>query len=272
MIPWMLGLLAWGGPPIDMADTTRWLDAPEALRDGPPGCWEVVGEARWNHDFGSWGATRGTSVFVAEWRDGVWGELSMAPAAEVVRGPREGEERPLHYAPEAVRFVPLVGRVRGLSVGLDEDRALMVRRSLDTRIEPVNTLTDVLEKTGSVSASWARWEDGAVVVREAGDRGGNDAVVVRTVFPGGLVPATQVLVALDGSYRHDLLGLVRVTQLDVELRGRLVRDGLVLPTSERMQVELKLLGRTVRAAQTIRYRRVAPCVENPGVAPAAPRG
>jgi hypothetical protein len=226
---------------------------------------EVVGRASWSHDFARWGSTRGDAVFTGRLRDGVWGEIALFPLG-MIEDDRRGAPDPEIYA-AAQRFTPLIGRVRGLAVGLDRDRKMSVRRSDDARVDPVNTVRDVLDRLSrGTETAFVRWDDaaGAVVLvrdREVGKaRSGLSADVV---FPGGGLAPSRWVVHLERPYRHDLLGLARVTALDVVLE--VAPDGS--PRAESLATTLDLAGVRITARQRLVYSSVAPCLTAPGGSP-----
>ena len=61
----------------------------------------------------------------------MWGDVAVVPTGEIVR--RGGAEQLLYR--ERDNFVPLIGRVRGLAVGLDAARNVRVRRLTDQRLQ-----------------------------------------------------------------------------------------------------------------------------------------
>ena len=87
----VLASLAIAGAPagVDLNDLDHWENTAEAFLDGPPGCWEIVGQASWNWDAGRFGMSRGDTIFAAQMVDGLWGEFHLEPLGEVVRERRE---------------------------------------------------------------------------------------------------------------------------------------------------------------------------------------
>lgn len=260
-MPWALSAIAAlaGAEVPDLDDPAGWEAAAPALQAGPPGCYEVVGRASWRHDLGRWGATRGDAVFAGRLEDGVWGGLRVWPTGEVTE--RRGEEGTETFA-EAVRFAPMIGRVRGLQVMLDDDRELVVRRSRDARIDPVNTVEDVLGRlSDDVETSWVTWdaEAGAVVLERTTVAGRSEAEVrTRTRFPEGGLVADAVDVELIGTYVHRGFVPARVDALEVHLRAHVDGDR-ALPAAEAVRFELALPLVRLVAAQTIEYTHVSPC-------------
>ena len=248
-------LAALGMPPLD---DPSWDQRADGLLEGPAGCWEVVGRATWSHDLGRWGSTRGDAVFVGRLEDGVWSRWKQLPLGEIEQNGGESAE----IFGTAPRVTPLVGRVRGLAVGLDATRRVRMTRSRDVRIEPVNTARDVIERLGADEsvAWWASREGEDVVLHRRMQVGRRDAPLeVDAVFPAGGAAATRWSMRLLGTYAHEGWIPARVTELEARLVGRV--DGTtVLPDWETLRVTL-VVGPLVRVAarQTVDYRRVVPC-------------
>jgi hypothetical protein len=251
---------AYGAPPpgLDFDAGEPWEARGEALLDGPPGCWELVGDASWNHDFGRWGATRGDAVFSGRMVDGVWGEIRVYPRGEVTSAQSDG--LPVYEA--AARFTPVSGQVRGLAIGLDGDRELQVKRSGDPRVDPVNTVRDILGKlTQDVETWWVAWDEerqGATLLRQT-VAGRRDAEVENQVFfPGGGLDPVEYDLDLVGTYGHTSLIPARVDDLHVRLRARAV-DGVVVPTAEALRFRVTVAGIGMSVSQTLAYRSVTRC-------------
>lgn len=246
-----------GRPSVDLEDP-QWDARADALLDGPAGCWEVVGRASWSHDLGRWGSTRGNAVFVGRLEGGVWSRWKVFPLGEVEVN---GSERAEIFG-TAQRVTPLIGRVRGLAVGLDRTRRVRIARSRDRRIEPVNTARDVIERLGADEsvAWWATAETEGVVLHRRMQVGRQDAPLsVEAVYPWGLGHPTRWTMSLGGTHVHEGWIPARVTALEVTLEGR-EEGGHVLPRWEslRMSLTVSPLVR-VAARQTVDYRRVLPC-------------
>jgi hypothetical protein len=241
----------------DPDDPGPWWAASEALLDGPPGCWEVVGRASWDHDLGRWGSTRGQAVFASRMVDGVWGEIKVLPLGTVDRAAGAREEDALEYD-ASQRFTPLVGRVRGLAVRLDDHRELQVTRSKDPRVEPVNTLRDAIDRlSGGVETASVTRAGGEVVLDRRRGVGRSHAPLDATVHFAGTVPIAWDVALLE-PYRKDIFGLARVTTLTVQLRAH-PSNGLALPDAEAMTFDLDLAGIHIRGAQTLVYTSFLPC-------------
>ena len=163
---------------------------------------------------------------------------------------------------ERPRFTPLVGQVRGLSVRLDDEHRIAVRRSDDPAVDPVNTVRDVVGRLSGDIETWWVERDGADVLLRRQQIVGRREAEVHTVarFAGGAPLPTAWDLDLDGTYVHTGLVPARVTELSVRLRGRRHGDA-VLPVAESMRFSLSLVVVRMRAAQTIRYSSVVPCTQ-----------
>src|SRR5690554_4018083 len=106
---WWLALgLAWAQPTeVDPHDVDRYAQQADRLLEGPAGCWELVGEAKWDWDAGRLGANRGSAVFAGRMTDGVWGEFYVRSLGQIVRGRGKNASPTRHYAND-LRFIPMV--------------------------------------------------------------------------------------------------------------------------------------------------------------------
>ena len=66
--------LGWATVPdrVDVDNIEHWEAGMNRLLDGPEGCWELVGKASWEWDFGRFGSSRGDAAFIGRMRGGVW--------------------------------------------------------------------------------------------------------------------------------------------------------------------------------------------------------
>ena len=250
---------------VDAQDPDRWDALADQVLTGPQGCWDVVGRARWQHDLGPWGSTRGEAIFVGRLRDGVWGAIEVFPQAGLERGKRGNEQIALSDSP---RFTPLVGQVRGLAVRLDGDKRLAITRSGDPRVDPVNTAADVIGKLKAPTyTTWSRWdaEAGAVELARSYEVGRKGAELRQSVrFPGGGDAPDRMDLRLMGPYVHKGIVPARVPHLEATVLVRPSPQG-PLPVAERLRFALSLLVVRIEGAQTIEYKHLAPC-------PPAPEG
>ena len=151
---WLFAV-ALAGPPegLDLDDPVPWEEASRQLFEGPPGCWEIVGKATWNHDGARWGVSRGSAAFAGRLVDGVWAnDLYIEPLGEIVReGPREVERRV--YRDDAQPFLPLLGRHSGdtFGDGGDSDTANNTQTTT-TRVVAVADLETVSATTSGAPA------------------------------------------------------------------------------------------------------------------------
>lgn len=246
-------ILALASPPEE-DDPSAWSAAADRLPRGPAGCYEVVGLASWDHDLGRAGAWRGQAVVAGRIRDGVWGRLKLWPKGEIIDKPG-APDVPVYG--KDLRFTPLVGQVRNLRVSL-QDGELRVDRSVDPRIDPVNTVMDVVGKlTKGVQTEWITREPEGVVLHRVGEAGRREAEVQVTARFEGDAPVSWDL-DLVGTYVHPGWIPAKVEDLRVRMRGR-VEGGEVLPVSESLDFRLKLPLWTITVSQSIEYTSVVPC-------------
>lgn len=276
--------LALAGPPegVDLEDTARWEDGVDAMLDGPAGCWEVVGRATWNHDFGRFYATRGDAAFVGKLVDGVWTDFAVQPMGEVRKEVRK-RERTVYDAEQS--FFPLLGRIEPRKRGSeDEDKKRKKSKKADEEgpsVEvsvagdaggetvAVNALRESLnDMSEQVEYSWAEWDDEAqAVVLERVvplKRAGNTEARVRAVFPEGGAAPTRMTVTFPESFMTQSTPAARVQDAVVQLRGRVV-DRQVFPSAEAFSVGIGVFGFRFHMAQTIRYTHVNVCASPPAV-------
>jgi len=255
---WWLVAAALAAPPpgVDLEDLDGWATAADRLLDGPPGCWEVVGRADWNHDGGQFGFTRGSAVFAGRLEEGVWSEFHVESLGEVFR---EGREEERHVYRDEQLFVPLMGRYED-----DDDEG--GEDTLEGGSAPVNVVRDLLsDLEGSAEYTWATWDEeaqGVVFTRVVpiGKRANAPEVTLDVFFPNGdVVPEHGDVKFPERFWIHDLPPVV-VRDAQVQLRGQRWGED-VFPAAEAFSVELRALGFRFRAAQTIRYRSFVPCAE-----------
>lgn len=247
---------------IDLQDLSRWEGRSAALLDGPPGCWEVVGKASWNWDWGRWGSSRGDAAFAGRLEGGRWSEIHLAPLGEVVREGRRDEEVRV-YAKEA-RFAPLLGRLTGgrITVASGDEE---VELDMEEQAEASNVLRATLERiSGPTETSWASWDDasGAVELHRAvplGDAARAPEAELTVRFPDGDPLPTALDIAFPEHFKAGSWPRrFTIRDAEVHLRGA-VAGGRVFPASEAFRFEFGLLGFWGSGAQTIRYAQIRPC-------------
>ena len=253
MITLLLGLSLGAAPPhVDLSDTGRWERAAEAFLDGPPGCWEVVGYARWDYDFARFGAAKGSAIFVARLDDGVWEDFTVVPQGEIVR---RGPQDTMREYSEEQHFAPLMGQMR-------------VARQSQEHGGPVNLLRLGLDRiAGDVEVNWAEWvdegDDGAgVVLRRAvpiGDDANAPEAEVRVFFPQGGDKARTMNVDMPAAFKVGKWP-TRATIRDavLEMRAKPLQ-GSPFPTAEAWSANFSMMGYKGHGAQTIAYRSAVPC-------------
>lgn len=251
----LLAASALAEPPagLDLEDPTPWEEASRHLLDGPPGCWEIVGVATWDHDLARWGYSRGSQAFVGRLDDGVWSGLHIESLGEVYK---EGKEQEFRGYPDEQRFVPLLGQLP--KAGSDQD---------DDEEAPDNIVRRVLrELQGEARYTWAKWDDAqnAVVYTEVipvGDKSNAPEINVDTIFPeGGTSPRSAKVVFPERIKVKRGFPSVTAHNAVVELRG-VEAGGFVFPAAEAYSAELHIMGFVFESAQTIRYKSIRPCPE-----------
>lgn len=247
---WWLATAALAGPPSPEAleDPYEWVEAADTLLHGPPGCWEVVGEAVWNHDLGQFGFTRGSAVFVGRLVDGVWSELTISSLGEEWKEFREPER--FGYRDGEQAFLPLLGQHPDAD---DEGNT-----------QPENIVEEVLrELSGNAEYAWATWDaerDAVVLTRVVpiAERANAPEVTMTVTFPRGGTVASHALVTFPERFVVHPMPPVVIRNARVELRGKQVGDAM-FPSAEAYSAELRVLGFRFNSAQTIRYRNVVRC-------------
>ena len=265
----LVALVASAAPPgVDLEDVTGWSKAADALLDGPPGCYELVGRATWAWDLGRFGFNRGDAVVVGRLHDGVWSGLRAVTLGEASREGRGPVERT--YSDE-LRVVPLLGRI--------ERSNRRSRRNRDDgdaptgSAEAVNVVRRALDEvTGEVEVAWATWEaaaDAVVLHRSVAVGAGNPApdAVLHTRFPDGARGPDALDVVFPERWRTTSFPSATITGSSVQVRAQLV-GGVPFPKSEAVKMTAAILGFQFSGAQTIAWRSVVPCAE--GARRAAP--
>lgn len=246
MLLWLVSF-ALAAPPEGVMpdDAGTYEEHWEAIRNGPPGCWEVVGTASWRWDLGRFGASRGDAAFVARLEDGVWRDAVIRSLGEEVRERRSTPRTVFRH--DELTFVPLVGRVLIPDRGEAGD----------------NLLSAAFERLGDdVDYSFSEWDPGsqAVVLERIVPfgSGGADEVSMKVYFPrGGLLPG---YLDVDFPERFKIPGqaLGTVRGADARIRAR-TYAGMVFPQTETASLEVSVLGFRGSGAQTIEYSSYRPC-------------
>jgi hypothetical protein len=261
-------------PDVDLNDILRWESGAERLLDMPSGCWEWVGEAKWDWDVGRFGGSKGDAVFAGRTRDGTWGSVHLEPMGELLQGP----DQPLVevYDAKEARFAPLVGKFKGARVtvdGADPSRPGVNRTEadLEQNAAAANVLRVALDRlTSDAYTSDARWDDerhGVILHREVAlAEGDKDLVDYEVFFPDGGTLPTAVDLVFPSKFHTGRFPRWTIHDATVHVRGAINGDR-VFPTSEAFSFGFSIFGLHFHGAQTVRYRRVSRC---PVPAPAAP--
>lgn len=246
---------------IDIQDVLAWEDAAEALLEMPDGCWEWVGEAKWDWYVGRWGGSKGNAVFAGRTRDGTWGSVHLQPMGEKLVGD-DAPSIEVYDAKEA-RFAPLVGKFKGARVTVAGALKNKTEADLETNAAAANVLRVALDKFMSDSytsdASWDEERNGVVLHRTGALANGDRQQVEYTVFfPDGELLPTSIDVSFPSTFRTGRFPRWTIRNAEVHIRGA-VNGDRVFPTSEAFSFGFGILGMKFHGAQTVRYRRVTRC-------------
>lgn len=266
---WLLSTALAAMPPdVDLDDVGKWEDAAERLLDMPEGCWEWVGEARWDWDVGRWGGSRGNAVFAGSTEGGLWSDVELEPLGEMRREDRNRQEIRVYDAREA-RFAPLVGRFRGARVTVaGQGGRNRTEADLEQNAEAANILREALSRvSGEAYTSTAEWDDarGGVVLHRAVALAPRDNQYVdfRVFFPDGGELPTSLDLLFPSRFRTGRLPRWTIRDAEVHIRGTISGER-VFPTSEAFTFGFGILGFRFHGAQTVRYRRVTRCYRPQG--------
>jgi hypothetical protein len=251
---------------VDLQDLDRWEAGPDQVLDGPSGCWEMVGLATWNWDFGRFGGSRGDALFVGRLDDGVWQEFHLEPLGEVIRDRgRQGTESRVYQLDEP-RFAPLVGKITGRRVTLagSEGAAEEPDSDEEENRSPNNLVRRALDDLGgSVDTAWAQWDadrQGVVLLRSIpmNESSRPPIAELTAFFPGGRDVAVSVDVAFPERFYKGRFPRWRLDDAVVHVRGRPSGDS-VFPTAESFSFTFGVFGFSFTGAQTIRYKSAKRC-------------
>ncbi len=246
---WMLAA-ALAAPPadLDVNDVEIWDTAWNPLFDGPPGCWEIVGRASYDWNFGRMGSVQGDAVFVGRLEDNIWQDFHVRSLGEEISERFDPSTR--KYPHGERHFAPMVGKRVSDYDEISGDVA-------------TSTLLDaVFDELGTgVNYSSSDWDDdaNAVTLHRTIPLGETRAEAQMDVwFPEGGTLPTYARIHFPDSFSPPKIPMARVRNADARLRGR-VYGGLVFPEVETFSFEAGFLGFRVRGAQTLRYETFRPC-------------
>ena len=264
---WLWGMaLGWATVPdrVDVDNIEHWEAGMNRLLDGPEGCWELVGKASWEWDFGRFGGSRGDAAFVGRMRGGVWEGFHVESMGEEQRG--QGRHAKTHRVyQDELRFAPMFGKLtRGsMQVG---DGDVEVEVDTDSQRAPGNILRSVLDELGTaVEWSYAQWDpeqEHLVYTRTVplGKRSPTKNTQMTVVFPDGDALPDRLEVVFPESFRRGTIPSVRIENAVVQMRGR-PHGADVLPVAETVKFDVGVLGFHFTGGQTIQYVRATPCGE-----------
>jgi len=258
MWSWLLLSVALAAPPagLNLDESAPWEQGAQSLLSGPPGCWEVVGKARWDYIFSRFGETRGEALFVSRLEDGIWTRFNVIPLGELAkRGSRSDLKR--RYS-DKQRFAPLMGKIK------PEERQSRRRKNKDEEeaTDPINLFQRALDEIDTdVEYAWATWSEdrkGVVLVRSVPVGRGEKTADIEVFFPnGGTLPASLDVTFPQPFYTRGMPS-ARVNKAVVRMRARDI-EGTMFPSVEASQYDVRVLGMTFQGRQTIEYRHVHPC-------------
>ena len=262
MIGWWLAA-ALAAPPdgVSLEDTERWEKGVDALLDGPAGCWEIVGRATWNYDFGAFYRSRGDAAFAGRLVDGVWKDFAVHPLGEVRREYRSQETRVFG---RDVSFFPLMGQFERGRRRDREATEVTDAEGVDTaESDARNALRESLDElTDSVDYSWASWDEvrQAVVLHRVApmERANRLETKIDALFPdGGPIPS-RIDVMFPERFTTRTRPPAGVYDARVTLKGTSV-DGVAFPKAEAYSLDIGVVGFRFSMAQTIRYTDIVAC-------------
>lgn len=250
-------------PPENLDDIVAWEKAARLLIDGPDACVRVQGRVSVRvalYAAGGWlspGTRRDVvaeGTFEGRLDHGVWTSLTTTWA------PPEG--------PDALtldRFHPIVGRLAPSPPDAPPDPGMQIKlggssfRVSGGSGEAPGLLDQLLEEIDAeTTASYTRWEGGAVELLQEVPLDSGERLVVKTSFPGA-GPPTSMDATFPAKVRVGSK-LLKVTLMDAQLhlRGKTTPLG-TLPGEEGVSVVMGTLGFTLGFDQRVSYQRAAAC-------------
>lgn len=248
MILWLLGA-ALAAPPAGLMpeEVDQWDPYWTRLQDAPPGCWEVVARATWDWDFGRYGASRGSSVFVGKLEAGTWRDMYIRSLGEVVEKPGD---IPIRFYPhDELRFAPLVGRIGPAILG-------------DDNVEK-DVLSEIVDLFGGeVTTTWSEWNDarGGVVLHRQLPVGSAERAegTMEVLFPAGGTLPTRLDFTIAEPFTLPNNPAIHMREASARVRGHVFNSD-VFPDAESFSFVATVSGYKVWGAQTVRYDSFRPC-------------
>lgn len=274
--------LALAAPPqgVDLEDLATWGARSDTLLEGPPGCWEIEGEARVRVVVFTSGGFLGKPERVettkaGPWsgrlEDGLWTRLEHQLVTTEVTGKLSVEEIPVH---------PMVGRVAlegdgpspagdddedghggTVSVGMSNEGLVVAAQAWTRAANLVDELIDAVDPdTVLVYASWSEALAAVQVVQTMplGRRSSAGEVTVRSTHPTDGGPER-----LDMDFPARIRmgeGAVKVTLMEPQLHLVSVPSAHgPLPARESLSTILGVLGFTLGFEQELAYHQATPC-------------
>ena len=281
---WFLLLpLALAAPPadVDVEDVEHWGTRGDALLTGPPGCWELEGEAQVRVALFTSGGflgkpERAETTMTGPWsgrlEDGLWTRLDHHLQTTDTSGKLAIGELPLH---------PMVGRVTlegdgpipadadvdddgehgSVSVGMNGDGLMVGAQAWSRAANLVDEIiTAVDPETVLIHTAWSDDLQAVEVVRTMplGRRASAGEVTMRSTHPVNGGPERLVMSFPDRIRMGE--GLVKVTLMSTQLHLVSVPSAHgPLPARESVSTILGVLGFTLGYEQDLAYHQATPC-------------
>jgi len=232
------------------------------LIDGPPGCWEVVGEAHWRWDFGNRGLSTGRVVFVGLLDNGLWRDVKVESPGEAyrvgnhpveIRYPRDLRATPL-VGQLSIRLMPAMASGAARSVFQSDFRTIDAsnfNRYIASVMFP-NTRRVALEGPDSDALS-----DSVVVIGrpqfDSGDIGGEVAITLHHGDSARAEWTWEEPVSIPGTTN------LRMKSIEAWVEGTNV-NGEIFPAGDHLAYSVKAGGLPIHVRQDVTYRSFKRCV------------
>ena len=268
-------------PEVDIEDVERWGARGDALLEGPPGCWELEGQALVRVALFTSGGFLGkpehletmmSGPFSGRLEDGLWTRLDHHLPATDATGKLVVAELPLH---------PMVGRVAlegdgpspaeedpdddgehgSVSVGMNGDGLVVGAQAWSRAANLVDEIIAAVDpETVLIHTAWNDAQQAVEVVRTMplGRRVAAGEVTMRSTHP---VAGGQERLTMSFPDRIRMgEGLVKVTLMSTQLHLVAVPSAHgPLPARESVSTILGVLGFTLGYEQDLTYHQATPC-------------
>jgi hypothetical protein len=271
VIAWLSALALGGPPPPDLVidDPLPWDTAAKAMIDGPPGCHDATGIARFTltlHEMPDLLSAPRAKRWVYAGRiegklvDGTWTPLTARLAQ--IEPPPEGDEVDEDAGSD---LLPLVGTRTDsrFSIGSGGSKA-----SIEGENAPMNLVRRAIDDWGgSQETAFVQWDAGkdAVMLRREipiTDKNLRETSRVEVFFPaGGLLPTQEDVIFPHSVTVGDWPWRARLQDAQMHVRAE-IRAEKSWPTFESASLVASVLGFTVGIEQTILWEGWAECSGN----------